>query len=286
MFYSNRSKKEAFTLIELLVVIAIIAILAAILFPVFAQVREKARQTACISNMKQIGLGVTQYVQDNDETYPMVSFCNDSQTPLMAGVDPYVKNRAVWYCPNYFSVGSTKDPNGNPVYETYQGVWYKNVDDAFVGVPLADVWGGSGSWYTGHKQPGFNVFMAKIAFDYTDPTGNVTKAVYGSGEGYFPPAGSHYEDYHLLPLHTSDEATDYGKGGINGNGGYGWSRLSSEQSVIMTDWFDSPWPYTWMIQMHNTGGKTPSYGTPIKGTNALFMDGHVKLTHPFNDSNN
>src|SRR5579871_5556649 len=62
-------KQKAFTLIELLVVIAIIAILAAILFPVFAQAREKARQTTCLSNLKQIGLGTMMYVQDYDETY-------------------------------------------------------------------------------------------------------------------------------------------------------------------------------------------------------------------------
>src|SRR5580704_7489517 len=65
-----RRRTAGFTLIELLVVIAIIAILAAILFPVFAQAREKARQTSCISNLKQIGLATLQYVQDYDETYP------------------------------------------------------------------------------------------------------------------------------------------------------------------------------------------------------------------------
>jgi prepilin-type N-terminal cleavage/methylation domain len=74
--YSRRRHTRAsrpgagFTLIELLVVIAIIAILAAILFPVFAQAREKARQTSCLSNLKQMGLAVLQYVQDYDETYP------------------------------------------------------------------------------------------------------------------------------------------------------------------------------------------------------------------------
>jgi len=62
-------KRQAFTLIELLVVIAIIAILAAILFPVFAQAREKARQATCLSNMKQMGLATRMYLQDYDETW-------------------------------------------------------------------------------------------------------------------------------------------------------------------------------------------------------------------------
>src|SRR5260370_6358699 len=71
-----RRFRAAFTLIELLVVIAIIAILAAILFPVFAQAREKARQTSCASNMKQLGTAMTMYVQDYDETYAQVWYAN------------------------------------------------------------------------------------------------------------------------------------------------------------------------------------------------------------------
>ena len=95
-----------FTLIELLVVIAIIAILAAILFPVFAQAREKARQTSCLSNMKQINSGLLMYAQDNDET-----MCADvSLPPINGGTDStfsfdrqlasYVKNDAVYACPS------------------------------------------------------------------------------------------------------------------------------------------------------------------------------------------
>src|SRR5713226_1325040 len=71
-----RRIRAAFTLIELLVVIAIIAILAAILFPVFAQAREKARQTSCGSNMKQLGTAMMMYVQDYDETYAQVWYAN------------------------------------------------------------------------------------------------------------------------------------------------------------------------------------------------------------------
>src|SRR5215470_7938316 len=67
---TRHMRRTGFTLIELLVVIAIIAILAAILFPVFAQARSKARAISCLSNMKQLGLGMMMYVQDYDETYP------------------------------------------------------------------------------------------------------------------------------------------------------------------------------------------------------------------------
>src|SRR6266511_3375494 len=68
--HRRRDRQRGFTLIELLVVIAIIAILAAILFPVFAQAREKARQASCLSNCKQIGLASNMYLQDYDETFP------------------------------------------------------------------------------------------------------------------------------------------------------------------------------------------------------------------------
>jgi len=86
--------RKAFTLIELLVVIAIIAILAAILFPVFAQVREKARQISCTSNEKQMGLGILQYVEDYDETFPMSQYYDTSGNPIdwPEAIYPYVKN--------------------------------------------------------------------------------------------------------------------------------------------------------------------------------------------------
>jgi prepilin-type N-terminal cleavage/methylation domain-containing protein/prepilin-type processing-associated H-X9-DG protein len=101
-------RRKGFTLIELLVVIAIIAILAAILFPVFARAREKARQSACLSNCKQIGTGLMMYVQDYDETYPgrWTGWYDPPVTPIRAYVSwrvliqPYVKNVQVFACPS------------------------------------------------------------------------------------------------------------------------------------------------------------------------------------------
>ncbi|MBC7528046.1 MAG: DUF1559 domain-containing protein [Chthonomonadaceae bacterium] len=131
----NLSRKKGFTLIELLVVIAIIAILAAILFPVFAQARSKARQTSCLSNQKQIGVGIMMYSQDYDETLPGNTPLNtngisDGRWPAPAttahsaglaeplgwmqpydaanpgtfriwarDIQPYIKNLAIYHCP-------------------------------------------------------------------------------------------------------------------------------------------------------------------------------------------
>ncbi|HEY3329215.1 MAG TPA: prepilin-type N-terminal cleavage/methylation domain-containing protein [Capsulimonadaceae bacterium] len=93
---TKNRRKSGFTLIELLVVIAIIAILAAILFPVFAQAREKARATSCMSNMKQIGLATVQYVQDNDEKM----YGGNELTMFPGWIYPYVKAKQSFSCPS------------------------------------------------------------------------------------------------------------------------------------------------------------------------------------------
>ncbi len=104
-------RRKGFTLIELLVVIAIIAILAAILFPVFAKAREKARQTSCLSNLKQIGLGLLMYSQDYDEMWPFMTYYDcfnppgpglwrPGAFPWHVTIQPYVKNWQVLICPS------------------------------------------------------------------------------------------------------------------------------------------------------------------------------------------
>lgn len=96
---------DGFTLIELLVVIAIVGIIAGILYPVFAGAREKARQTDCASNLRQIALGILQYIEDNDETVPIVEYTTNDNPPndyftWVRVVEPYTKSWAIFRCPD------------------------------------------------------------------------------------------------------------------------------------------------------------------------------------------
>jgi prepilin-type N-terminal cleavage/methylation domain-containing protein/prepilin-type processing-associated H-X9-DG protein len=123
-------KRKAFTLIELLVVIAIISILAAILFPVFARARENARRTSCLSNLKQIGIGMMMYVQDYDGKYFARSYTTGVALPGQSAVgaatwywapyavkpdsawflDSYIKSKEVFICPSFDGFSKTSSP--------------------------------------------------------------------------------------------------------------------------------------------------------------------------------
>jgi len=139
-----------FTLIELLVVIAIIAILAAILFPVFAQAREKARQAQCGSNVRQLGLAINMYKQDYDERFPFGGWlpANNGSGEWQNTVAPYIKNKGLYRCPS--STDLDEDPNNpqqwawnrNPVsylYNNQLGRGRQPLSDATVQQP-ADCW--------------------------------------------------------------------------------------------------------------------------------------------------
>ncbi|RYX84130.1 DUF1559 domain-containing protein [bacterium] len=139
MFNLLSGRKSAFTLIELLVVIAIIAILAAILFPVFARARENARRTSCLSNLKQVGLGIMQYTQDYDETM-VVIFGDTTNYPTQVFpywielIQPYVKSRQLFTCPSVTSPNARYYQSSNGVAKSYYAnasrTWNNTYNDA------------------------------------------------------------------------------------------------------------------------------------------------------------
>ncbi|MBC8141311.1 MAG: DUF1559 domain-containing protein [Armatimonadetes bacterium] len=145
----KKTTSRGFTLIELLVVIAIIALLAAILFPVFASTREKARQTVCVSNLKQIGLAVRMYVQDFDETFPVFHAYNFSPAPGQPGhrgvesqLEPYTKSRDIFRCPD--DSGGQAAANDVPGSESYRDAYGSSY--RFMAACFSVVHGADGSY--------------------------------------------------------------------------------------------------------------------------------------------
>jgi prepilin-type N-terminal cleavage/methylation domain-containing protein len=137
-------RRRGFTLIELLVVIAIIAILAAILLPVFAKARAKARQTSCLSNVRQLGTAVLSYAQDYDEAYPYLAWNNGDTVGLhwQDLTNPYTKSVQIWTCP---------ETQGNDGVET-SGWWNKGDNNtvgnhAFRNRRTGYTWNESAAWY-------------------------------------------------------------------------------------------------------------------------------------------
>lgn len=223
-----RNQKLAFTLIELLVVIAIIAILAAILFPVFAQAREKARAITCVSNEKQMGLALLQYVQDYDETLPIAQYLDTSGTNHDWGgnIDPYVKNgvvstpgsitgvNGIWHCPSF---PTTQDDNYGindqlcPTQGQISPTGYHINSIAAVGEPASkilvlekgqanagsypiffseeDAWEANGYFDNSGNCTGTNDDNSGTKFDWDDPIGPSPSAA-TIAAGWEGPAGS------------------------------------------------------------------------------------------------
>ncbi|MCC7491447.1 MAG: DUF1559 domain-containing protein [Fimbriimonadaceae bacterium] len=133
---ARHATARGFTLIELLVVIAIIAILAAILFPVFAKAREKARQSSCLSNVKQLGLAVLQYAQDYDEVYPISyqdvasGVGSAAQIPLTwpNRIQTYIKNTQLYACPSDGRAPHVDFAGCRPLKQSYAWNRYAGID--------------------------------------------------------------------------------------------------------------------------------------------------------------
>lgn len=235
---------RGFTLIELLVVIAIIAILAAILFPVFAQAREKARQTSCASNMRQIGTAILMYTQDNDETLPKANL-NGYLWSSNLVLGPYLKNTDVLTCPDD-SWPADKPQIGNQHGQT--PVFMSYFPSAIS--PLYGMYGVS-------KPRGPFSYNGYKGGDRADVT--LADAKYPSDlililEGY----RQYYGDY------------------------YGCARWINQEVDWCYDWSNARFGVIeqWRADALIKGGVKGALSKHTGGANYVFFDGHVKYQKP------
>jgi len=234
-------KSKGFTLIELLVVIAIIAILAAILFPVFAKAREKARQISCTSNLKQLGLAVLMYSQDFDETFPPKGLCRDGNSqwvPWETLVAPYVKNGA----------GTTSIASTGNVFKCPS-----NPDTSTAAAFLV------GSFqYSANYACNYN-----SAFN-TVPNGNTSYA----GDGPFGgQSGTGAVGVGIAAQVAPASLIMLDENNGKGRGGSGWNLDPVDPG------FNGPWT--------NVNTADPLYVGHTGTSDYAFCDGHVKALRPF-----
>ncbi len=183
-FPHRTGRRRGFTLIELLVVIAIIAILAAILFPVFQKVRENARATACLSNMNQISLSIQLYVQDNDERLFFRSgYANSRSGPTAGGnasrwwnqLMPFLKSSSVFLCPSDSGPTPSNDANGNPtILRSYiacasaESLSLSQIDDPVETMVVTEKW--NQDWTGTRTDSWIEPFNGDFTIDSHDPT--------------------------------------------------------------------------------------------------------------------
>ena len=274
MLHSSHSGRagrssSAFTLIELLVVIAIIAILAAILFPVFAQAREKARQSSCLSNNKQIGTALLMYTQDYDETFPVTTLYDFSptapQNSWVARSAPYIKNLQVFFCPSdsgptqgYPRLGNGSGFGAAISYASNSLMGGANFQDntsvGVIGLAQQNVWG---SWF--HSSSG--VSLAAV----TRPADTIAIGEKHSGD-------IQYTDFSWLGANTANvwimNAFLWDCSPSGGDCFYNTSSDGIPDGAISAS---AKYPV----------GKAGGVSTKHSGTsNFMFADGHAKAMRP------
>jgi prepilin-type N-terminal cleavage/methylation domain-containing protein/prepilin-type processing-associated H-X9-DG protein len=261
-----KSKHNGFTLIELLVVIAIIAILAAILFPVFAKAREKARQTTCASNEKQLGLAMLQYVQDYDEHFPgnncsagnggsgCSTLCGNSYGPgygWTADIYPYVKSTATYLCPDDPTTNNWPGAGqfGNLSYVSY--AMNSNIDDTDQSPQ---------QWYSGAGASGLEAKLNSPAVTVLLVEADNIDAMLQAGSG-----SNMQENFWGVCM-----GVDFATNGIWLPGQKLMTGYSQGITAANGGWYD----------FYNGKSGSGVSGVHSGGSNYLLADGHVKWLRP------
>jgi prepilin-type N-terminal cleavage/methylation domain-containing protein/prepilin-type processing-associated H-X9-DG protein len=280
-----RLTKKGFTLIELLVVIAIIAILAAILFPVFAQAKAAAKKTSCLSNLKQQGLGALMYGGDNDDLLPDVAVYGDqAETYIFAAkVNPYVKNRGIWKdSADPYQVGSAQHAAVDMSQTLWGGVWMKAPDDPCVQAGVSKYPHGGGFSY---QFPASNYYS-----DIYPPTDYmINPDLWGYVKDGCPTGGITNGYSHPGPNLVSGTIGGDGNNGLNGIGPGNMTWTSVSKVVMLLDMPSDQ--TTWFGGIGSAVWGAGFQGMHTNSSNALFFDGHAKsyttsALHPAGTSDN